>query len=82
MLPAILVFASIFVFPLLGVLIGKFRKEKKELLTALFEVLLFILAVQLFFYLFNTQEILWLFIAIVLYVETRISAAINFKKEE
>ena len=79
MLPAILVFASIFVFPLLGVLIGKFRKEKKQLLTTLFEVLLFVLAVHLFFYLFNTQEILWLFIAIVLYVETRISAAINFK---
>lgn len=82
MLPAILVFASIFVFSLLGVLIGKFRKEKKQLLTTLFEVLLFVLAVQLFFYLFNAQEILWLFIAIVLYVETRISAAINFKKEE
>lgn len=79
MLPAILVFASIFVFPLLGVLIGKFRKEKKQLLVTLFEVLLFVLAVQLFFYLFNAQEILWLFIAIVLYVETRISAAINFK---
>lgn len=79
MLPAILVFASIFVFSFLSFLTGKFRKEKKQLLTTLFEVLLFVLAVQLFFYLFNAQEILWLFIAIVLYVESRISAVINFK---
>lgn len=82
MLPAILVLASIFVFSYLSFLTGKFRKEKKQILTTLFEVILFVLAVELFFYLFNTQEILLLFIAIVIYVESRIDTAINFKKEE
>lgn len=79
MLPVILVLASIFVFSFLSFLTGKFRKEKKQLLTTLFEVILFVLAVNLFLYLFNAQEFLLLFIAIVLYVESRIDAVINFK---
>lgn len=81
MLPFILVFASIFVFPVLGILASKFRKEKKQLLVTLIEVLMFVLAVNLFLYLFNTHEFLFLFISLVIYVESRIDTAMNFIKD-
>lgn len=82
MLAFILVFASIFVFPLLGALSNRFRKEKKQLLVTLLEALLFLLAVQLFIYLFNTHEFVLLFLALVIYIESRIGSVLNYKGGE
>ena len=82
MLPFILVFASIFVFSLLGALSNKFRKEKRQFLDTAIEAVLFVLAVQLFIYLFNTDETLWLFIALVIYIESRIGSVLNYKDGE
>lgn len=82
MLPFILVFASIFVFPLLGALSNRFRKEKKQLLVTIIEVLLFVLAIQLFMYLFNTHEFFLLFLALVIYIESRIGSVLNYKDGE
>lgn len=82
MLPFILVFVSIFVFPLLGALSNKFRKEKKQLLVTVFEVLMFVLAIQLFMYLFNTHEFFLLFLALVIYIESRIGSVLNYKDGE
>lgn len=82
MLPFILVFASIFVFPLLGALSNRFRKEKKQLLVTVFEVLMFVLAIQLFIYLFNIQEFFLLFLVLVIYIESRIGSVLNYKDGE
>lgn len=82
MLPFILVFASIFVFSLLGALSNKFRKENKRFLDTAIEAVLFVLAVQLFIYLFNTDETLWLFIALVIYIESRVGSVLNYKDGE
>lgn len=82
MLPFILVFVSIFVFPLLGALSNKFRKEKKQLLVTVIEVLLFVLAIQLFIYLFNAHEFFLLFLALVVYIESRIGSVLNYKGGE
>lgn len=82
MLPSILVFASIFVFSLLGALSNKLRKEKKQLLVAIIEAVLFVLAVNLFMYLFNAHEFIWLFIVLVIYIESRIGSVLNYKDGE
>jgi len=82
MLPFILVFASIFVFSLLGVLSNKFRKEKRQFLDTIIEAVLFVLAVNLFIYLFNIHEFLWLFIALIIYIESRIGSVLNYKDGE
>ena len=82
MLPFILVLAPIFVFPLLGALSNKFRKEKKQLLVTVFEVLMFALAVYLFVYLFNIHEFFLLFLALVIYIESRIGSVLNYKDGE
>ena len=82
MLPFILVLASIFIFPLLGALSNKFRKEKRQLLVTVFEVLMFALAVYLFVYLFNIQEFFLLFLALVIYIESRIGSVLNYKEGE
>lgn len=82
MLPFILVFASIFVFSLLGALSNKFRKEKRQFLDTIIEAVLFVLAVNLFIYLFNIYEFLWLFIALIIYIESRIGSVLNYKGGE
>ena len=82
MLSFILVLASMFVFPLLGALSNRFRKEKKQLLVTVFEVLMFALAIYLFVYLFNIQEFFLLFLALVIYIESRIGSVLNYKGGE
>lgn len=82
MLPFILVFASIFVFSLLGALSNKFRKENKRFLDTIIEAVLFVLAVNLFIYLFNTHEVAWLFVALVIYIESRVDALKNLMEGE
>lgn len=82
MLPFILVLASIFVFPLLGALSNRFRKEKRQFLDTIIEAVLFVLAVNLFIYLFNIHEFLWLFIALIIYIESRIGSVLNYKDGE
>lgn len=82
MLPFILVLASIFVFPLLGALSNRFRKQKRQFLDTIIEAVLFALAVNLFIYLFNIHEFLWLFIALIIYIESRIGSVLNYKDGE
>lgn len=82
MLPALLVLASIFVFPLLGALSNRFRKQKKQLLVVLLEGLLFALGVWLFIYLFKSGEFILLLLALVIYIESRIGSVLNYKDGE
>lgn len=82
MLPSLLVLASIFIFPLLGALSNRFRKEKKQLLVTLVETLLFVLGVWLFIYLFKSSEFILLFLALVIYIESRIGSVLNYKGGE
>lgn len=82
MLPALLVLASIFIFPLLGALSNRFRKQKKQLLVVLLEGLLFALGVWLFIYLFKSGEFILLLLALVIYIESRIGSVLNYKDGE
>lgn len=82
MLPSLLVLASIFIFPLLGALSNRFRKQKKQLLVVLLEGLLFALGVWLFIYLFKSSEFILLFLALVIYIESRIGSVLNYEGGE
>lgn len=82
MLPFLLVFISIFVFQLLGVLSNKYREERNPFMIALIEVAIFVIAAHLFMYLFNADEIFLLFIALIIYVESRVDALKNLMEGE